>query len=951
MCDSLAHGGPDDEGFYVSEPDGLVLGHRRLAIIDLSANGHQPMADVDRRAWTTFNGEIYNYPELKAELVTLGAKFLSDTDTEVIIQAYLCWGTASFAKLRGIFAFALYDKEQGITYLVRDSFGIKPLYYHISDYGISFASEVKALREAGLAIEQDKNWAIRFLAYGHMPVPYTTLKNVYSLPKGHFLSWQHQSNSHQITPYYLYNNVDKEIITDVNEARTCVRNALDKTVERQLLADAAIGVFLSGGIDSSLITLLAHQHKKDQLKTVSIFFNDQAYNEQRYQNIILNQTAVQNYQHLVTQKDFENALPGIINSMDMPTTDGINSWFICKYAHESGLKSVLSGLGGDELFGGYPSFRRIKYLRYLKAIPAPLLTAIARLSAGKFKRLALLTHKHPLAEYFFLRGLFVPAEIAKILNIKESYVINTLFAEPLQLKHLSHKEKAAWFETNIYMQNQLLRDTDVMSMAHGLEVRVPFLDEDFVKAVDSIDSAIRFDDTPPKKLLIDSYQGLLPKEVWDRKKMGFSFPLQNWMRQHPQIGDTGYYENPYARRVIDNFNKNKVHWSKAYALYQLQHGRKVTDINLEKKILLLTLQTFSGTGGIQKMSRIMAKVLQQIAIKKNWKVNLYSGYDDSKHLDTKYIDASNFKGFNKNRALFAVNATARGLQADVIILTHINLSVIGLFTKILKPKCQVWLVAHGIEVWRPLGFFKRKLLQNCTKIICVSNFTKHKLIELHGVDPVKCVVLNNALDPVKVLPVDFIKPLHLMTRYHLSPQNKILFTLTRLASTEQYKGYEQVIKAVSILKQQYPELRYILSGKYDSTEELRINQLIEEFDVGKQVVVTGFIEEEELADYFLLADLFVLPSKKEGFGLVFIEALSYGLPVICGNEDGSLDAIRCGELGTAVDPDNVAELVEAISKQLNKPQLITDRKILQQKCLQYFNTENYKHDLETMLTE
>src|SRR6185437_5099122 len=192
MCSALEHGGPDDQGIFVDESAGLVFGHRRLSIIDLSAKGHQPMADIGQRAWITFNGEIYNYPELKEQLLKAGATFESATDTEVILAAYLHWGTLAFSKLRGMFAFALYDKAKAITHLVRDTTGIKPLYYHAENETLSFASEVRAFKPAGIT-EADEAWPVRFLAYGHIPEPYTTLKNVRSLPAGRYLTWDHQT--------------------------------------------------------------------------------------------------------------------------------------------------------------------------------------------------------------------------------------------------------------------------------------------------------------------------------------------------------------------------------------------------------------------------------------------------------------------------------------------------------------------------------------------------------------------------------------------------------------------------------------------------------------------------------------------------------------------------------------------------------------------------------------
>ena len=569
MCHALQHGGPDDEGIYIDDRAGLVFGHRRLSIIDLSKNGHQPMADVQEKVWITFNGEIYNYLELKEKLLSRGAKFRSNTDTEVIIQAYICWGMASFSMLRGIFAFGLYDTEKSLTYLVRDSSGVKPLYYYISNGDLSFASEVKALKKAGIATEPDDSWKVRFLAYGHIPEPFTTLKDVYSLPKGEFLCWHHKKDTYEIHSYHVA--ASKKIITDADEARDSIRNMLDYAVNRQLIADAPIGVFLSGGTDSSLITLLANQRKHAQLKTISIFFNEKAYDERMYQNLVLEEIEGEKFAHLVKQQDFEEFLPQIIEDMDMPTTDGINTWFISKYAHEDGLKAVLSGVGADELFGGYPSFTRIKYLKQMRQLPRLTFSAAKYFTSDRYKKISFLTYNHPLADYLLLRGHYTPGDIAKILETSLHNVEDILFNDkPLPNITKYNEEDAAWFETNLYMQNQLLRDTDVMGMSHALEVRVPFLDEDFKKLAESIAPDIRFDMNQPKKILIDSFSDILPRAIWDRSKMGFTFPLQQWMREHKEINNAGLYKSRKAKSVVKDFQKNTMHWSKIFALYQIQ---------------------------------------------------------------------------------------------------------------------------------------------------------------------------------------------------------------------------------------------------------------------------------------------------------------------------------------------------------------------------------------------
>jgi phosphatidylinositol alpha-1,6-mannosyltransferase len=372
---------------------------------------------------------------------------------------------------------------------------------------------------------------------------------------------------------------------------------------------------------------------------------------------------------------------------------------------------------------------------------------------------------------------------------------------------------------------------------------------------------------------------------------------------------------------------------------------------MSKKIVLFTLQTFSSTGGIQKMTRTLAHSLATIAEHKNWKFELWSAYDNEDDLMDKYLPASKFKGFNANKIRFALKALSSSLMPDVIILSHVNLSLIGLLVKLLNPKCSVWLIAHGIEVWRPLSIFQNKLLNKCDKVICVSQYTRDQVIKRHKIDFNVCHVLNNAVDPFMDLPVTYEKPQYLVERYGLQDSQPVIFTLTRLASTEQYKGYEQVIKAVSDLKKRYPNIKYILSGKYDDKEESRIRKIIDYHDVAPNVILTGFIDENELSGHFLLADLFVLPSKKEGFGIVFIEALACGLPVICGNADGSVDAIRHGELGASVNADDAVELTRCIINYLDTPLTALKRKLLQNNCLRHFNEDDYINKIKALLNE
>jgi len=373
---------------------------------------------------------------------------------------------------------------------------------------------------------------------------------------------------------------------------------------------------------------------------------------------------------------------------------------------------------------------------------------------------------------------------------------------------------------------------------------------------------------------------------------------------------------------------------------------------MPKNIYLFSLQTFKTTGGIQKMTRTLAYSLVNISKAENWNFRFFSLHDAKYDLMSQYLPSENYTGFDNSRIKLGLTSAQKAPNADVVILNHINFSPIGIIIKLFNPKCRVWLIAHGIEVWRPISYIKKAFLKRyCDKIICVSDFTRKQMISRHQSDPDKCVVLNNVVDPFIKLPNTFEKPEYLLNRYGLSTSNQVIFTLTRLASSEQYKGHEQVIKAVGDLKQPFPNIKYILSGQYDAVEEVRIKNLIDKYDVNDEVILTGFLNENELTDHFLLADLFVLPSKKEGFGIVFVEALACGLPVICGNADGSIDAIKDGKLGTAINVDDLAELENTIVKYLNAPLTVKSRKNLQNECLLHFDEKYYREILQKMLTD
>ena len=570
MCRVQKHGGPDNEGIYVNAKYNLVLGHRRLSIIDLSESGNQPMHYDNGRYVISYNGELYNYPELKEQLKKLGCCFNTASDTEVILAAFAKWGIAAFQKFNGMFAFALWDNVTGNIYLVRDGAGIKPLYFAHTKEGLAFASEVRAFKHIPYLKTEHPNWNVYLMAYGHLPEPITTLKNVQPLKKGYYLQYNILSGSIVQEQFIHFSYIER--INDREQAITLIKDSLTTAVKRQLISDAPIGVFLSGGLDSSIIAHIANQHHPD-LNTISLIFEDNNYSEKKYQDLVQKDFKSVQHQHLLKEETFHKDFSAIIKAMDMPSCDGINTWFISKYAKEHGLKAVLSGLGADELYGGYPSFYRMKSTLLAQKIPDVLLRTGKLSSLKKIRRLCYLSIDGPIGMYLFLRGQFIPREIAEYLNADEDEVWRILEEQPHlpSIKHLTAKNQAAWLETNLYMQNQLLRDADVMSMAHGVEIRVPFLDKDFLKLSLNISSNTKYNGEFKKQLLIDSFKDVLPEQVWNRSKMGFTLPFKQWLLNEQYAGNRPALPNTSYH---DKFVGGKIHWSHFFTVFLMQNYLK-----------------------------------------------------------------------------------------------------------------------------------------------------------------------------------------------------------------------------------------------------------------------------------------------------------------------------------------------------------------------------------------
>ena len=564
MCRLQKHGGPDDEGLYSETDSGLVLGNRRLALIDLSAAGHMPMKYEDRYV-ITYNGELYNYLSLKEELTGLGHRFNNHTDTEVILAAFAQWKSQSFVYLKGMFAFALWDTVDKELYLVRDPAGIKPLYYSSLSGTIVFASEVRAFTAAGQVYTEDKSWPVMQMAYGHLPEPITTLNEVKPLPKGCFLHYCLHTQKCQLQSFNHY-SYSRRISEPA--ASNHLKTVMQEAVSSHMMADAPVGVFLSGGLDSSIIAMLAAKKSLKALHTLSIYFKDGRFSEKKYQDIIIDQLQCNHKQYLLQEDDFLAAFPAVLDAMDLPSCDGVNTWFISKYAAANGLKAVLSGIGGDELFGGYPSFKRMATANLLQQLPNFAISQGKHGASKKLNRMSYLQLAGIKGSYLFLRGHFTPHEIARHLEMDEQEVWTILSDSPLLLDvgQLDPKNKASWMEFNLYMQNQLLRDADVMSMQNGIEIRVPFLDEAVVKLAHRMQTTAKYPGPLPKQLLINCFKNDLPVDIYNRPKMGFGFPFDDWLTKSELVKDLMAGGNGAVQKTYAAFMKGRIPWYQLMAL-------------------------------------------------------------------------------------------------------------------------------------------------------------------------------------------------------------------------------------------------------------------------------------------------------------------------------------------------------------------------------------------------
>lgn len=614
MMEALWHRGPDEDGLLVAPC--AALGMRRLSIIDLPG-GHQPVFNEAGNVGIVFNGEIYNFRELRKTLEGLGHAFRTHSDTEVIVHAYEEWGEQCVRELRGMFAFAIWDaRVSGTTgdaarhahiFLARDRMGIKPLYYAFADGALLFASEVRALIASGrIAPNVDPDSLEAYLLFGSVAEPSTLVRGVFSLPPGHSMMMFADAPPQNPAPKCYWDFADAALQQDgprpahMQDAAKPLLRLLEETVNDHMIADVPLGVFLSSGLDSTALVALASRVQKD-LHTFTVVFPEQRFSEAAISRETAKRFKTRHEEVMLTPEQLLDQVDDAVGSLDQPTMDGLNTYFVSRAAHQAGLKVALSGLGSDEIFGGYSTFTSTPRASVVAGlgrwIPGPfrrLSAALAtRMVEGDAVRKAAATWKSPSDfphAYYFTRLLYTPARVDRLLAPyfeSTAYDENAVSGWRLRMRETARQAarldsftSISCFELQSYMVNTLLRDTDVASMASSLEVRVPFLDHQLVEYVARLPKDAKYRPGVSKSLLVEAMGNLLPDEVVGQAKRTFTLPWDVWLR-----GPLGvrlsqdlanltppllrYMNQRAVRGSWQNFVTGHTNWSRPWSIYVL----------------------------------------------------------------------------------------------------------------------------------------------------------------------------------------------------------------------------------------------------------------------------------------------------------------------------------------------------------------------------------------------
>jgi len=616
MVDAQSHRGPDDSGSLCCNKAGRSdrvwsLGHRRLSIIDLTSAGHQPMVDPRTGNAIVYNGEIYNFQQLRAELTDAGFNFRSRTDTEVVLLGYAHWGEHVVEHLRGMFAFAIWDAREELVLLARDRLGEKPVYYCtrpvVPGIHFAFASELRALLESGLTSRTiDRVGLQTFITNGFVVGPCTIVEGVNLLEPGTVM--RVRADGVATSRRFWHVPMDSDPVdADGSEHLASLGDQLSSAVGSQLVSDVPLGAFLSGGIDSSVVVGLASRHAASPLRTFTLVFEESEFSESQYADAVASAFHTEHQEVMLTRAEFQENVATAIDALDQPSFDGANTFFVSRAARAVGLTVALAGTGGDELFGGYNSFAQLQKLRWMLraagVVPSRVRRSLSRAalwadalrrggypSQTSMGKGAVLLGERPdlVGIYQTLYRIFLQDTVADLIaDCDETTAPDGLTpqaAEYLRQQIGDRTDLAAWsfLELHGFLGNRLLRDTDSVSMAVSLEVRLPLIDYRVIEAATRLDAASRFEPLGSKRSLIRASGLALPDVVLNRKKVGFVLPIEVWLRQSLAREATDILTDPGLcrraglqrepiQRLWQQFLRGDkgLYWTRLWAIYVL----------------------------------------------------------------------------------------------------------------------------------------------------------------------------------------------------------------------------------------------------------------------------------------------------------------------------------------------------------------------------------------------
>ena len=908
--DYMVSRGPDGAGDWISADQRVGLGHRLLAIIDTSDAGRQPMAYDEGRLQLVFNGEIYNYRELVSILSARGHVLRSRSDSEVLLAGWREWGEALVDHIQGMYAFVIWDADRQGMFLARDPFGIKPLYIADDGQTLRIASQVKALLAGGgVSADPDHAGHAGYWVWGSVPEPHTLYRSIRAFPAGHSRWIARGGASHTRCFADLRERLliaEQESATwSLAEVEARFREGLEQSVQRHLLADVPVGLFLSGGIDSGALAMVAGSQIPGRMKSLTLgfdVFKGSLEDETQMAAAIAARAGLTHLTYSVGASEFRAARAQLLHDMDQPSLDGVNTWLVSRAAREQGLKVALSGLGGDELLGGYPSFKQIPRLasilrpfhggrqsigRGVRQVTAPWLPF---LTSGKYAGL-LEYGTSEAGAYLLRRASFMPWELPTELppEVRKQGLAEMLvnYEEQTRLPSgLSARGRISALEMTCYMRNQLLRDADWAGMAHGLEIRVPLLDLGLLAVASRAD----------KTMLARITQ----HPAADAPKLGFTVPVANWVRGTASAKD---------------HSRGLQRWM------GIVHASACPGAQLKSGLPLLALWApeMAQPGGVQSyMWRLWEAMRAQPSSARALSLN--DGTTDLKVCHGSHHEL--MQGASGSRLIFLLRAWAS--RRHLVTVGHLHQAPVAWLFFRLGLIHRYVVTLHGIEAWKRLSRWHRAALRDATAVVVSTRYTQDV-----------CTQENDlAGDNFHIIPLCAEQQVvQADASFSLSGSFPILF-VARLASSERYKGLETLMQALVDLHQQgiKPTLHVVGDGDDRAQLEIEAATVLP----ANQVIFHGRLTDAALQAAYSSAAVFAMPSAKEGFGIVFLEAMRHGVPCIGGDHGGTPDVIRHGEDGFLVRYDDVAALAGHLAYLMQHP---TERKRLGDQARQRFERD------------